>query len=227
MPLIWCCAGIKEVERIYSGLKKKTYFLGFTSRDCYQPEIQKDFSAFAHLAGMSVQKGTMAIANVWMDNPQFGKVTVLQYWVFSPVTHLSNLVWISARIPEKELRLLQNQCAIHLCLSETEGFGHYLVEAMLTKAVVLTTDAPPMNEHITDPRCLVPYKGQSIQNLAINYYVDEEALEEKIKDLMQLPPSELEAIGEDNRRAFLQKARQFRQNLQRLLKDRRLTHHGE
>ncbi len=217
----------QEVERIFNGLNKKTYLLGFTSRDCYQEEVVKDFSAFAHIAGMSIQKGTLAIVEAWQHNPLFGKATVLQCRTFTPVTNLPNLVWLGSRLQEKELRLLQNHCGIHLCLSETEGFGHYLVEAMSTGAVVLTTDAPPMHEFITDPRCLVPYQRQSVQNLAINYYVDPAALAEKIKHLLQLPADELAGIGRQNRLAYLELTKQFRHNLQRLLNDRRLTHHSQ
>ncbi|EQD67759.1 glycosyltransferase, partial [mine drainage metagenome] len=48
-------------------------------------------------------------------------------------------------LDDAALQRLQNAHWFHLCPSETEGYGHYLVEAMGIGAVVLTTDAAPMN----------------------------------------------------------------------------------
>ena len=47
-------------------------------------------------------------------------------------------------LSDQELRTLQNQSAFHLCLSLTEGWGHYIGEALGVGAVTMTVDAPPM-----------------------------------------------------------------------------------
>ena len=39
---------------------------------------------------------------------------------------------------DAELREIQNANLFHLCPSETEGFGHYIVEALSVGAIVLT-----------------------------------------------------------------------------------------
>lgn len=214
-----------EVERIFSSMSKRTYFLGFTSRDCYDSTVGKNYALFGHFAGANIQKGTLALVNVWRQNPLLPQAIVLQYHhQFVPEIHLPNLEWLGEYIPKNRLIFLQNNCGFQLCLSETEGFGHYLMEAMSTMSVVVTTDAPPMNEFITDPRCLVPYSRTSRQFLATNYYVDETALEQKIKALMELPQTELENIGQTNRHNYQIKKQIFKKNLQRLLKSRRYTH---
>lgn len=214
MDLILCKT--KESLRIFSDLHYPTYYLGFTSPDCYRSEIKKDFSRFFHLAGGSDQKGTGAILKIWMANPYYSHLTLIKHsseWIISQ----RNLKFISTYLPESELRQLQNQCGIHLCPSETEGFGHYIMEAMSTGAVVVTTDAPPMNEFIQDRRCLVPYMKTAEQRLGINYYVNPVELKKKIESLASLTPEELRAIGENNRLLYLRKKREFYERLNKLL----------
>lgn len=138
----------KEVERIFQKLHKRTYFLSFTSPDCYQVNVPKNYELFAHLPGGSWQKGTLAIKNIWESNSQFPMLMIVNFLKnkLCPAVSFDNLTWIARRLREDDFRALQNHCGIHLCLSETEGFGHYLMEAMSTGAVILTTDAPPMNK---------------------------------------------------------------------------------
>lgn len=202
----------KEVERIFQGLNKETFFLGFTSRDCYRPPVSKDFSACLHVAGGSGQKGTSAIMTAWSHHLSFPNLTVIRH-CFPPCPDQDNVCWIAHRVEEEMLRDLQNRCGIHLCLSETEGFGHYLMEAMSTGAVVITTDAPPMNEFIHDLRCLVPAFRSSPQRLGINYYVHPGALEETINRLRTLSLEDLRAIGRENREAYLKKTEEFKERL--------------
>lgn len=206
----------KEVERIFTGLSRKTYLLGFSTRDASIEGVVKDFNACIHVAGCSFQKGTWAVATAWVRNPKFPHITVVRL-SDSPFGDLSNFTWFDYRLPLEQLRTLQNQSGIHLCLSETEGYGHYLMEAMSCGAVVLTTDAPPMNEFILDPRCLVPYDHKVPQLLATNYYVSAEALETSMKKLLYLPREERMAIGAANRARYLQLKQQFLHRLQLLI----------
>jgi glycosyltransferase involved in cell wall biosynthesis len=54
----------------------------------------------------------------------------------------------SGLLPAEKLNSLQSTCGIHVCPSETEGFGHYINEARGVGAIVVTTDCSPMNELI-------------------------------------------------------------------------------
>lgn len=206
----------REVERIFKGLHQKTFFLGFTSQDIFIDHIPKDFSSCVHVAGGSAQKGTMAVAMCWRKNPFFPPVTVIRHTP-APMKNRANFNWRSDLLSLKELRHLQNQRGIHLCLSETEGYGHYLMEAMSSEAVVVTTDAPPMNEFIKDPRCLVPYNHKAQQQLATNYYVSSQDLEACLRRLLYLPKKELRAIGKANRVRYLKLKQQFYRRLKLLI----------
>lgn len=205
-----------EVERIFNELNMRTYYIGFTSNDCFDPSIEKDFGLCLHVAGGSHQKGTPAIVKAWSERCGLNPVIILiQY----SLRHrkAENVQWIQERLPLADLRLLQNGCGIHLCPSETEGFGHYLMEAMSTGAVVVTTDAPPMNEFIDDERCLVPYARTSLCRMATCYYVDSEQLAKKVEALMALSNDELKKMGEHNRALYLQKTEAFHENIKQLM----------
>lgn len=192
----------KEVERIYKELNKNTYFLGFTSMDCYDPKIPKNYKMFFHLAGGSGHKGTGPILNIWLNNPSLPLLTAIKH--DHPLNFTAeNLHWITHRIETQALRELQNSYGIHLCPSTTEGFGHYLMEALSTGAVVVTTNAPPMNEFVSD--FLVPYQDSTPQLLAIAYYVDQNALAKTIHTLVNMPIDQLETIGKKNRLLYLKK----------------------
>ena len=64
----------------------------------------------------------------------------------------------------KIIRFLQNIADVHMCPSAMEGWGQYIDEGRRSKSVVLTLDAPPMNELIeVKSGVLVPsIKGPSI-----------------------------------------------------------------
>lgn len=215
MDLILCRT--HEVERIFQDRGKKTYFLGFSSLDCLQETIEKDYTSFFHLAGGSTFKGTNAIITSWNNQLSMPPLTIVHHRTDHSIFLRSqnpNLKLIAQRLPLTKLSDLQNHLGVHLCLSETEGFGHYLMEAMSTGAVVMTTDAPPMNEFITDKRCLVAYTHSSPFHLGIRYFVDPIHLEQQILNLMSLSIEELKEIGDYNRSQFLQRKREFRLNLE-------------
>jgi len=205
-----------EVERICKSMNKRTFYIGFSSRDCFSTLIEKDYGLCIHIAGSSNLKGTEAILEAWKGKDYLTDLTILIHYSL-PHSIQPNVQWMMEKMPLPEFRLFQNNYGIHLCLSETEGFGHYLMEAMSTGAVVITTDGPPMNEFIVDKRCLVPYMKTAPCNLATLYYVDPEQLAKRVEDLMALSPEELKEIGDRNRINYLKKTKEFHKNLNRLM----------
>ncbi len=204
------------VEKIFSSLNKNTYFIGFTSTDCYNPDIKKASTRCLHLAGGSPFKGTQAVIGAWASFRKSPFLIAVRHNVKSPFFD-RNVQWISKKIPLSRLRTLQNRCGIHLCPSQAEGFGHYIMEAMSTKAVVITTDAPPMNEFITDRRCLVPCKLAQSSNLAYRFFVDSQDLQKTVQKVMSLSPRERQRIGKRNRAQYRKITREFYRNIRKLI----------
>ena len=195
---------------IFKSLGLKTEYTGFTSEDRRDPSVPREH-AFFHLAGRSANKGTETLLATWRHHPGWPRLTVLQ----SPraareTVQASNITHRVGYIADAELKRIQNAHRFHLCPSETEGFGHYLVEAMGVGAVVATLDAPPMNEMVTRERgALIAPSRTGTQSLATTYFYDEAALEHAVERLLSTPDDELERMGtaartwfEDNDRAF-------------------------
>lgn len=202
----------KETQRIFNPLNSHVVYLGFTSKDRFIDKTRKNYYAPFHLAGGSIQKGTYALVKTWLENPQFPSLILIKHkdycYPSAPNIHLVNKY-----LTDSALAALQNCCGLHFCTSETEGFGHYIMEALSCGAVVVTTDAPPMNEFVFDKRCLVNYHRTEPMRWATNYYIDPLKLEKVIFNLLSLPFCELEEIGKKNREFYLESNRLFKQRL--------------
>lgn len=195
--------------------------IGFDSTDCLEANIPRTAS-FLHLAGGSKMKGTGRLLALWRRHPEWPKLLVLQ----SPRTAVQPTGPTPANIEHRlghvrdvsEIRQLQNGHLFHLCLSETEGWGHYIAEAMSCGAVVVTCDAAPMNELVTADRgVLVKAVGTGTFNLASLHQFDESALEATIDRLASMRCSEMASLGKQAREWFETNEATFAQRLRAAL----------
>lgn len=191
-----------------------TRYIGFRSTDCLASQTPRK-PHFLHLAGASRMKGTARLLAVWRQHPEWPMLLVLQ----SPhsaqgmpaepsrdnvehrVATLSNI---------EEIRFLQNSHRFHVCLSEAEGWGHYIAEAMSCGAVTITCDAPAMNELVQPDRgMLVAATAAGRLNAATRYHFDEDALEAAVNRAMNMTAAECEAMGSSARAWFERNEKQF------------------
>lgn len=199
---------------IFSKLDRPVSHIGFTSEDRHDASVPREH-AFFHLAGRSANKGTVALCALWARHPEWPVLTIVQNRRSAvPVTQADNIEYWLDYLDDAELRRLQNAHWFHLCPSETEGFGHYLLEAMSVGAVAITTDAPPMNELVARERgLLVPYERTGTQNLATTFYFDDAAMEAAISAAIAMPEAEVRAMGASARDWFLANHQSFPQRL--------------
>jgi glycosyltransferase involved in cell wall biosynthesis len=205
----------EESLRIFKPISN-VFYLGFTSLDRYDPTVIKDYSSYLHLAGRSKYKGTTAVLDTWKDHSSFPRLLLIKDGEVKNGS-AQNIELIQRHISNKLLLQIQNECGVHLCPSKTEGYGHYIAEAMSATAVVITTNAPPMNEFITDPRCLVDYSSTAKQNYATIYIVSPKELAKAVKSIQKLPVEELEKIGKKNREEYLRRQQEFENNFDKLI----------
>ena len=203
----------------FMGLGKPVRYLGFTSPDRIEAGVPRE-RAFFHLAGKSEAKGTAALLEAWHAHPEWPRLTVVQNPAKASARATApNVEHIVAYLPDDELRRLQNRHAFHLCPSETEGFGHYIVEAMSVGATTLTLDAPPMNELVTEGRgLLIPCAGAGRQRLATTFRADAAGIQEGVERALALDEAERRAIGRRARAWFEENDRAFRARAEGVLR---------
>jgi glycosyltransferase involved in cell wall biosynthesis len=198
---VWAKTGY--TQRLFATLRPTT-FIGFDSEDRHDGTVARE-RRFLHLAGKSRMKGTARLLAAWARHPQWPQLTVLQddsERLPTPPA-AANIDYRVGFVHDGELRRLQNACRFHLCPSEAEGWGHYIVEGLGVGAVVITNDAPPMNELVTAERgCVVRCHLKGRQNEAETVEFDSDALEASIECLLQAPESELGRLGAAARAFF-------------------------
>lgn len=199
---------------IFEQLGSQVDYVGFTSEDRLDRSVPRERSFF-HLAGRSPNKGTEPLLALWRKHPEWPTLTVVQNpRAARPGAPAANIRHLIDYLDDTELKRLQNAHRFHLCPSETEGFGHYLVEAMGIGAVTLTLDAPPMNEMITQERGLrVATSRTGTQNLATTYFFDESAMQVAIERAIAMPDAELDRMSAAARAWFEDNDRVFRQRI--------------
>jgi glycosyltransferase involved in cell wall biosynthesis len=117
---------------------------------------------------------------------------------------------VTTFVEDGVLRGIQNAAGVHICASEAEGFGHYIVEAMGTGALVVTTDAPPMNELVHPDRgILVGYAGTAPQGMGTNFFIDPGKCEQAIVRILEMDEPIRRSLGIRAREWFLENDRQF------------------
>lgn len=206
---IWCKT--HETERIFGQMSKNCVYTSFTSRDHYLPEISKD-KIFFHNRGKSSHKGTNAVLTAWRD--LFGKMYINS---FIKLPGKKGLIINTTRLSENDLKVIMNSCLFHVCPSEVEGFGHYINEAKSTGAIVLTTNAAPMNELVSKEfGRLVPITRTGVHNLGVTNYISPMELTLIMNDILHLSEKELSLMSGKARQSYLDNDKYFRNKVREL-----------
>lgn len=181
--VVWAKTG--ATRAIFAALGAPCQLVGFDSEDRLDAHVPRE-RAFFHLAGKSRMKGTSRLLAVWAKHPEWPVLTVVRNDPTGIVPPAHNIRCLAGYLDDGELRRLQNCHRFHVCTSETEGWGHYLVEAESVGAVIVATDAPPMNELVTAERgVLVRARPTGTQHLAGLWAFDEADFERAVDALLR------------------------------------------
>jgi glycosyltransferase involved in cell wall biosynthesis len=193
-------------------------FVGFDSEDRHDPAVARAPSFF-HLAGKSRMKGTTRLVRLWSLHPEWPELTVVhsRKAAFEAVA-ADNIRYETRFLTDAELKTLQNRHQFHLCTSETEGWGHYIAEALSVGAVVIATDAPPMNEIVSSARgLLVRSAAAGNQHLATTYEFDRASLEGAIERALGMNAEQRAELGARAREWFCENKSGFAARIRRAL----------
>jgi hypothetical protein len=207
-----------EAVGAFAGRGVPVEYLGFTSQDRFDQQVPKDWGRMLHLAGGSTLKGTEDVLQLWERHPEWPELVLVQKRQNAPAKVPANVRLITGYAGDEELKRLQNACGIHLCPSRSEGWGHNLVEGMSCGALVITTDAPPMNEHVrADYGLLVTAPHSKPRHMGTCHFVELSALEAAVGAAIAMPAPQKAEMGELARKSFLEIDREFRRRVGSLL----------
>ena len=215
-------AKTRLTERIFKGLGCRTEFVSFTSPDHLDEQVPRDRTKFFHSCS-SQFKGTERLLDTWKKHPEWPElVAVINHNERIPADFAApNVRAIRTALPFDEVKRLQNTSVFHLCTSEAEGFGHYIMEAMSCRAVVLATDGPPMNELVQPSRgllidCLDEHPPMRFSH---RYLFKPESLEARVEEALKFDQASIDRLGTAARHFYLENDRFFRRRLIEILED--------
>jgi len=200
--------------------EQRAVYMGFQSNDFYKPEYTR-VPTFLHLAGKSETKNTAAVMAAWRNYniPYPLLVSAFKPEIVKLCRGVQNVRQVDRLTPEETIRAL-NECQFHIMPSKYEGYGHAIHEALGCRGVVLTTDAPPMNEFggIWKP-LLIPSCGRKPRPpLTWFHEVDPAAIRQVVYKAAQLTTTELQVIGDHARAGFLSDQNFFLNKIQEIIK---------
>lgn len=192
-------------------------YLGFTSID---PGVRvTDYTVFSHFRGRARNRMTGEILALWRANPDLPTLWLQARGQDVPATsegwqRQGNLRHFSGWLAPQDYFHALARGGIHLCTSQIEGFGHYINEARAMAALVITLDAPPMNELITpETGILVPALPGGRLHYGDWVRASPEALGWAVRRALQLSPAERAAMGRRARQAYEAGRLAFRRRL--------------
>lgn len=189
----------------------KCTLIGWESLDLYEPDVKRK-RVFLHICGKSETKNTAAVIEAWrrynLQHPLI--VSAFKENIAGLAKNVPNVTWVE-RFSEEELRVKMNECWFHLMPSKYEGYGHAIHEALSCKGVVITTDAPPMNEFagVHKPLCIAVESAEP-RRTAQFFNVSVASLANAVTRAMAMSDEELWLVGENARAGYLDERAAFR-----------------
>ena len=213
MNLILCKT--KDCQEIWvKKVGNRAVYVGFEANDFFDPRIPRQKS-FLHLAGGSSTKNTAAVVSSWrFPYP----LTVVSYGGEVKVPRNVPNVRVMNRISEQAVRILLNENQYHIMPSMYEGYGHSLHESLGCGAVLITTDAPPMNEFTgVSKDLLVPVAHKEPRMEAYLYKVNATDVARSVLRALDMPDDLVKRISTAARDGFVQDRLSFRAELAKIV----------
>lgn len=200
-------------------------YTGWTSMDMWhepsahvEGETTHSSKQVLHLAGVSPYKNTDALIQLWKAEWPVLYVVYNQDKLKIQEKSQDNIRYIRERLSQASLQKLMSRSSIHICCSCVEGYGHYIHEGLSTKALVITSDFPPMNSSVDSKWCVRVEKTTDMPyNLGERVELDKSHWIDTIQAALQLSPEELVDIGETNRLRFIEENRAFRNDFMKTM----------
>lgn len=210
---IWCKTRL--AESIFGQFYYKTSYIGFYSSvnlDLRGGAKYRDY--FYTRIGSGRFRGAQILVDTWRKNPAWPRLKIVISPHLRPAEPPTNVEYIDPFIDAEESYQLASSSLFHIYMTETEGFGHSIVEAMGYGALVIVTDAPPMNE-VTDSRSVLgvraEYMGQKMLSPLFKALIY--SIEESVESALVMSDDAINEITQNAWARFCELESQFKVNL--------------
>lgn len=209
--------------------RQKCRFIGWESRDMRVPGPR--FPTFLHLAGKSETKNTAAVTEAWR---QFKLPYPLTVSAFKPQIVKLCGDWNAQKqrlVPYPNIRQIDrftdlqvteamNQHIFHIMPSKYEGYGHAIHEALSCGGIVITTDAPPMNQFKGVARdLLIPVSRKETRGPAFFNIVSAESVAAKVKQAASMSLNRVTELSGQARQGFEEERQFFRDTIDGVIRE--------
>ena len=220
----WVLCKTPSAADCFAGVAAPRRMVHFSSNDKRIPGRQRNGPLRClHISGASEVKGSEAVVEVWARHPEWPELVVVRRRRYGgadapPLATLPNVRYETEYLSHETLMRLQNDCEVHLIPSEAEGYGHVIGEGMSCGAVVVTTDAPPMNELVSPDRgVLVRVARSEPMRRSRRNFVDLDDLDRKLAAVFAMSPAERAAMGANARAWYEAQALRFEDSMRTFL----------
>lgn len=181
--------------QLFSEFRRGVEYIGFCSE--VDPGVGVDPCGryFFSRIGISRFRGAERLVEAWRQHPEWPLLKMVIDPSCRPVNPPANVQYLDFFSTTEEYVACATSALFHIYATETEGFGHSIVESMGYGALVLVTDAPPMNE-VANKDCALliaaSYSGQKW--FSPRFLVDLAALEAVVERALTLDHATLEQV---------------------------------
>lgn len=198
----------------------RAQYVGCMARDLWLPEVPRQ-RTFLHVAARSGLKNTEAVIAAWASSNAMPHplIVVTQLPELRQLTIGVRGVKTYDRVSHDQLAYLMNRCLFHLCPSKYEGFGHHLHEALGVGGVVITSNAPPMNEVPLSVEQQIATRPGELLRMVQLHDVDPIAVVDRVRAIARLPADHLQTLSRRSRQIFEAERESFPRRLLEVARD--------
>jgi hypothetical protein len=188
---IWCKT--HYADDIFASMGKSRYISFSASIDTALRSVTKSTDYFLHRAGNSAIRGTKSLIEVWLRHPEWPTLKIIMDDIHRHELHgAMNIEYIQPPEGDVAFQLLMATSAYHIHPTQTEGYGLAISEGLGYGCMILTTDAPPMNELISSERgSLISVAEVGKQCLSELFHVSRDGMDQVISDLLAYSSDQL------------------------------------
>ncbi len=226
-------------------LQFKIFYTKFTSIVSSEDSVKKNYRLALHAAGKSPFKNTWTVLTSWLNAYKnyigvgefYPKLVVLcrDYTADSHAGCFSDTAeslmpkirqdpqinFYSGFVDSSKLKVWQDTAGYYIVPSQVEGYGHYINEGRAKGAVLISTNAAPMNELVINN--VSGILASITHSWEINgytharaYYVTPVSLSIAMAKALALTDEQKATLGENARQAFLWDTKFFKQRMELL-----------